>query len=123
MGKRRSDGDAAMGVLIGVGVAAVAGLGTLLLHYFTSGVGEADALFIPNSIEARVDRVVEALNQRFGKRWVNSAVSTLRAGLATVLPAPLVAMVDVVHRVEQVGQHYGWNGFQKRNQAVASYPA
>lgn len=107
---------APVGLIIG-GVVAGA-LGVSLLYYLTSGVGEADAPLIPNSIERHLDNIVDALNRRFGKRWVNQALSTLKAGLSNVLPPQLVALVNVVHRVEQYGQQQGWNGAQKRYQAV-----
>jgi len=115
MGNRRRGDDSFSGLLIGLGVAAA---GAALLHYLTSGVGEADASLIPNSIEDRLDRVVEMLNRKFGKRWVNQALGTLRSGLASVLPPPLVALVEVVHQVERVGAQYNWSGYQKRCEAA-----
>lgn len=63
--------------------------------------------------------MVEALNQRFGKQWVTEVLGTLKAGLEKVLPAPLVALVEVVHRVEKKGQEAGWSGSQKLHQAAA----
>ena len=116
MASRSSNNDGVVGALVGLGVLA---LGALGLHYLTSGVGsENDAPFIPNSIEGRIDKVVEALNRTFGKRWVNQGLATLRRGLASVLPAPLVALVDAVHVAEQQGLAFGWSGYQKRCQAA-----
>lgn len=108
-----------VGWIIGGVLAGATLLGAGLLYYLNSGVGEADAPLIPNSIERHLDNIVDALNRRFGKRWVNQALSTLKAGLSNVLPPQLVALVNVVHRVEQVGQQYGWTGAQKRYQALA----
>jgi hypothetical protein len=113
---RKQQKDETTGILIGVGIVAVAG--ALILHYLTSGVGDANATLVPDGLEVHVDRVVEALNQKFGKRWVNRALATLRAGLASTLPPQLVLLVNTVHRVEQLGQQYGWNGNQKRSHAV-----
>lgn len=116
MTRYRDTSNTGTGLLIGLGVAA--GIGTLVYYYLNSGVGEADAPLIPNSLERHFDRIVDALNRRFGKRWVNQGLSTVKMGLASVLPPQLVALVDVVHRVEQAGQQYGWTGTQKRYQAV-----
>lgn len=93
-------------------------LGAAALYYLKSGAGADDAMLIPNTIEGRLDRVLEALNQRFGKRWVNQTLSTLQQGLSTILPTPLVALVDTVYRVEQYGRQVGWSGNQKRCQAA-----
>jgi hypothetical protein len=107
-----------LGILIGAGSVVTLGLGAALLHYLRSGVGDADASLIPNSIEERLDKVVEALNKKFGKRWVNRGVATLQAGLSTVLPAPLVGLVEVVHRVEHLAEQHGWKSQEKLTQAA-----
>lgn len=106
-------------LIIGAAMTAATALGVGLLYYLKSGSAEADASLIPNSIEQRLDRLVETLNQRFGKQWVTEALGTLQAGLEKILPAPLVALVEVVHRVEKKGQEAGWSGSQKLHQAAA----
>lgn len=106
-------------LIIGAAMTAATALGVGLLYYLKSGTGEADASLIPSSVEQRLDRLVEALNKRFGKQWVTEAMGTLKAGLEKVLPAPLVALVEVVHRIEQQGQEAGWSGAQKLHQAAA----
>lgn len=105
-------------LIIGAAMTAATALGVGLLYYLKSGAGEADASLIPNSVEQRLDRLVEALNKRFGKQWVTEAMDTLQAGLTKVLPAPLVALVEVVHRVERQGKEAGWSGSQKLHQAA-----
>lgn len=105
-------------LIIGGAVTAATALGVGLLYYLKSGIGDSRSSLIPNSIEERLDRLVEALNQRFGKQWVTQALSSLQAGLEKFLPAPLVALVEVVYRVEQTGQEAGWSGAQKRREAV-----
>lgn len=107
-----------VGLLMGAAVTAVTALSVGLLYYLKSGSGEKSASLIPSSLEQKLDSVVEALNRRFGKHWVEQALSTLKAGLERTIPAPLVALVEVVHGVEQIGQKNGWSGLQKRHEAV-----
>lgn len=114
MSGRNGSGGGFAALLVG-GVVVVGGL---LLHYLTSGVGEDDASLIPNAIEDRLDRVVDALNRRFGKQWVQYGIDTLRSGLASLLPQPMVQLVSVVQQVEQAGIRNGWTGYQKRCQAA-----
>ena len=114
MSGRNGSGGGFAALLVG-GVVVVGGL---LLHYLTSGVGEDDASLIPNAIEDRLDRVVGALNRRFGKQWVQYGIDTLRSGLASMLPQPMVQLVSVVQQVEQAGIRNGWTGHQKRCQAA-----
>mgnify|MGYP000862506166 CR=1 FL=1 len=116
--KYQDDSSSGVGTVIGVlSVVAMAGLAAAL-YYLKAGVGEADAAFIPNTIEGRIDRVVAALNQRFGKEWVSRRLSELTAAIQAALPAPLVGFVDVVYQAEQFGKAYRWNGQQKLCHAV-----
>lgn len=114
MSGRNGSGGGLAALLVGGVVVA----GGLLLHYLTSGVGDDDASLIPNAIEDRLDRVVDALNRRFGKQWVQYGIDTLRSGLASMLPQPMVQLVSVVQQIEQVGIRNGWTGYQKRCQAA-----
>lgn len=105
------------------------GLVAALLYYLKEGAGsENDAALIPNSIEAKLDRIVDALNQRFGRQWVNQGLARLEQGLTGFLPAPLVAMVEVVHKTEQWAkqqQAYGVaiNSYGKRRYAATQFQA
>lgn len=114
MSGRNGSGGGLAALLVGGVVVA----GGLLLHYLTSGVGEDDASLIPNAIEDRLDRVVDALNLRFGKQWVQYGIDTLRSGLASMLPQPMVQLVSVVQQVEKAGIRNGWTGYQKQCQAA-----
>lgn len=98
-----------------------------LLYYVKEGAGSAqDAALIPDSIEEKLDRVVDALNERFGKRWVDRGLAALERGLSSVLPTPLVALVSAVHQAEQWAKqqrNYGRmvTGSQKRSYATSIY--
>lgn len=106
-------------LIMGAVVASATALGVGLLYYLKAGLAQSEATLIPDLLEQRLDKVVAALNRRFGKHWVEQALGTLKTGLETMLPAPLVALVEVVHRVEQLGQKQGWDGLHKRQEAVA----
>ncbi len=112
-------------ILGGLGIAVA----TALLYAVKAGAGsENDAALIPNSIEAKLDRIVDALNQRFGRQWVNQGLASLERGLTAILPTSLVAMVDVVHKTEQWAkqrQAYGFtvNSYEKRRYAATAFQA
>lgn len=91
----------------------------MLIDYLGAKTDGGDPALVPRSVEARLDRVVSVLNQRFGKRWVRQGLNTLRTGLAQFLPPQLVALLAVVHYVEVQGQRERWTGHQKRCQAAA----
>lgn len=98
---------------------AAVGAGALFLYYLNAGAGsEKNAALIPDAIEDRLDDVVKALDGKYGKAWVNREIAILKAGLSTILPAPLVSLVDAVTKAEQLGQQYGWDGPQKQMHAV-----
>jgi len=108
-------------------VAAGVLLGGLALYYIKAGAGsEHNAALIPDAIEDQLDRVVDALNRKFGRTWVKSRLATLEQGLSSMLPTPLVALVSVVQQTEQwaEGQRLRGRfvtGAQKRRYAAASY--
>jgi hypothetical protein len=114
MAQRRTNGGTKALVIGGTTV-----LGGLLLYYLLSGAGsENNAPLIPDSIEKHLDRVVDTLNDKFGKKWVNLGIQTLEAGLYSVLPPNVVALVKAVHRAEQAGNRMGLSGSAKRRQAI-----
>jgi len=95
MGRRKSDGDKLLGILL-------LGLGAGLLYYLKTGLDrENNAALIPDSLEGRIDRVVGALNARFGKNWGAWSAEMLKLYLQNTLPQPLVKLVNVVSAVEQ----------------------
>lgn len=100
-------------LLTGLGLSAVVGL----LYYVVAGAGsERNAALIPDSIEARLDKVVDTLNRQYGKQWVAFALSALQEGLSKLLPAHLVALVAAVYKAEQA--HWGLRGDVKRRHAT-----
>lgn len=94
----------------------VAGLG--LLYYAQTGLGkENDSALIPNTLEGKIDALIDALNKRFDKRWVDRGVGVLKYSLHQVLPAELITLVDVVATVENLSK--GWmTGAEKKQLAV-----
>ena len=98
---------------------AAAAAGAIGLYYLLAGAGRANnAALIPDAIEDRIDAVVDALDERYGKAWAQLGLGALQAGLRKVLPAPLVALVDAVYAAEQYGRRHGWTGPQKRAHAT-----
>lgn len=71
-------------------------------------------------IEEQIDRVVTALNARFGKTWRTLALSALKSGLGTTLAGSLVTLIGIVHAIEQQAEEQGWDGAEKRRRAVAA---
>ena len=106
---------------IGLAIAGgAAALGTAAYYYLRDGAGsEKDAALIPKVIEDQLDRVVDALNQHFGRKWVNLGLGALQKGLASVLPLQLVSLVEFVHQAEEIGLQKGWSGAQKQRHASA----
>jgi hypothetical protein len=98
-------------VLGAIGKAVGAGAVMYGLYYLLSGAGsEQNAALIPDSIEDKLDMVVERLNKKFGKAWGQYAIALLEQAL----PGPLVALVQFVHEAEQQN---GLSGASKRGYA------
>ncbi len=112
MGKKKDDSGwwlAALVTLVGVGI----------LYYVQTGKGkENDDALIPNDLEGQVDLVVAKLNERFGKNWVDLGLAVLRDYLQTVVPPPLVDLVDVVISVEQLSKITAMSSSSKQRQAI-----
>lgn len=95
------------------------GVGGFLLYYLVSGAGsEKNAPLIPDSIEGRLDAVVDALNAKLGREWVNYGIHVLEAALSKALPPGLTALISFVHQAEQIGFQRRLSGPQKRMVAV-----
>ena len=113
MGKRKSDGDKLIGALL-------IALGAACLYYLKAGATEKDnAALIPDAVEDRVDALVAALNARVGKDWVKYGAEALKLSLRKALPAPMVALVDVVYAVEQEARRVSLSSAAKRQRAAA----
>ena len=79
------------------------GLG--LLYYAQTGLGkENDSRLIPNTLEGRIDALIAALNNRFGKRWVDFGVVVLKHNLQSALPTSLVTLVNIAATVENLSK-------------------
>ena len=112
MGQRKSDGDKLLGILL-------LGLGVGILYYLKNGLDrENNAALIPDSIEGRIDRVVGALNARFGKNWGAWSAEMLKLYLQNTLPQPLVKLVNVVSAVEQEAKWVHMASNIKRQRAL-----
>jgi hypothetical protein len=70
-------------------------------------------------MEGKIDRVVEELNRRFGKRWVNVGLDAVMAHLQRTLPPPVVVVANAVFEVEQMSRYVRMTGFEKRQAAAA----
>lgn len=96
------------------------GLGILLagvLYYQLAGRGKGNALLIPDSLEGRIDRVVEALNGAFGQWWVNVAFDALQAHVVRTMPG-LAGLVNAVYRAELAYRGYVNAGVAKKQAAM-----
>lgn len=99
---------------------ALVALGTYILYYLTTGHGrENNAALIPDTLEDKIDRVVEVLNAQVGKNWAAWGAETLKTYLRNTLPRPLVTLVDVVHAVEQEARRGRIPRYAKRQYAIA----
>jgi len=112
MGKKMSDGEK---LLVGAGI----GLGLIGLYYLTAGYDrENNAAFIPDSLEDRIDRVVNTINAQVGKEWGYQGAETLKLILRGALPPYLVALVDVVYTIEQESRRIRMDSDTKRRRAA-----
>jgi hypothetical protein len=94
----------------------LAGLG---LYYLQTGLGtQNDAVLVPNTLEGKIDTLVAALNERFGKDWVNVGLNLLKHSLQNELPSPLVNLIGVVALVENTSKGRWMTSSDKRQLAV-----
>lgn len=102
-----------LGVVIGVGIGAVA------VYYLTAGRGEeTNAALLPDDLEGRIDFVVEALNTDFGKSWVDRGLDALEIYLKGMLPWQVVALIGVIYQVEQLSKTRYMSSQAKKEMAV-----
>lgn len=110
MAKKQDDG------LLIVGLVAA---GLALLYYAQTGVGEEkDSALLPNTLESKIDALIAALNQRFGKGWVDFGVTVLKNHLRKMLPISLVTLVDIVATVEVTSKVRPMTSYEKQQAAV-----
>jgi hypothetical protein len=95
-----------------VGLFGLLAFGAALYWLIAGGAGRREQ--IPESLEERIDHVVEALNDRYGKDWGSKDLRALEAGLRGVLPAKLLSLLDVVHVVEEHAAQWGLSSSTKR---------
>lgn len=69
---------------------------------------------LPAAPEHRIDAVVATLNRTFGKDWVHMSAGRLKSRLRDALPAPLLALVEVVHMIEDHATDRPLSGATKR---------
>lgn len=102
-----------LGIVIGVGI------GAFTLYYLTAGRGEeSDAALIPADLEGRIDFVVDALNRKFDKWWVDRGLDVLEIYLKGILPWQVVALIGVIYQVEQLSKTRPMSSQAKKETAV-----
>lgn len=113
MGKGRSQGGEGW-IIAGLGLLILAGL----VYYSETGPGEEnDSALIPNDLEGKIDFLVAALNTRFTKQWVDRGFNAIRSYLGQTHPT-LLALVDVVIRVELESRQHSMTSYAKKQQAL-----
>lgn len=105
---KRGGGDAGTALLL---ISSVA-----LLAYLVGGRGKANSPLLPDHIEDRIDRVVAALNQMFGKYWVTVALNVLQRQIELAMPGA-AAVVNAVYRAERY--YVGQAGAAKKKKQAA----
>lgn len=66
----------------------------------------------------RLGAVVDALNAKLGREWVNYGIHILEAALSKALPPGLTALISIVHQAAQIGFQRRLFSAQKRMVAV-----
>lgn len=108
---RRRDDDDWLGRLL---FALIVGGGTLALVYSQSGRREDNSTLLPDEIEKHIDDAVAALDEEFGKRWVNEGLDVVAAFLRGVLPRQMVLLADAFYRAESEFRYEPKAGYAKK---------
>lgn len=116
-GKGNNDWEKLILALLGL-----AGLGALI--YAQTGKGQDNAPLIPDEFERQIDDAVAALNQRFGKQWVDWSINIVQSYLRSILPPHLVRLADIIIQVEllsrqaQMAGQGKMSGYAKKQEAL-----
>lgn len=112
--KKGNDGWWIAGLIVG---------GAALLYYLQTGLNNENSALIPDTVEGKVDALIDRLNKKFGKQWVDLGVWYLKSQLQSTLPAGLVGLIDVVAEVENMSKIRPMTGLQKRQIAIQMFRA
>jgi|ERR1051325_3447840 hypothetical protein len=102
----------------GLWIAGVVVGGLALLYYLQTDLEKENSLLIPDSLEGKIDALVERLNKTFGKLWIDLGVWYLKSQLQNALPVSLVSLIDVVAQVENISKLRPMWGYEKQQLAV-----
>jgi hypothetical protein len=95
------------------------GSAVILLAYLTSGRGEENSPIIPDSLEDKIDLVVDRLNKKFGSQWVTFGLDVLQAHLQRTVPQA-AWLVNAVYSAEQAYGYIQKAGATKKQAALQS---
>lgn len=87
-------------------------LGAVLVYLIT-GKGRNNSSLIPDAVEDRIDRLIEALNGAFGQRWVDYGLNALQAHIERTMPQ-FAVLVRLVYWAEQQYRLYPHSGAAKK---------
>jgi hypothetical protein len=74
--------------------------GVVLLAWLLNGRGKQNSSLVPDAIENQLDRLVDALNKKFGHRWVTAGLDLLQDYLQRALPG-LAGLLNTVLWIEK----------------------
>ena len=107
----KSGGDDALKLVLG-GLAVVGAVWAL--SWLQTGRGTNNSPLVPDAIEDPLDRVVAALNDKFGHQWVDRTLNVLQAYIERTMPE-VAGLVSLVHRAERA--YSGFAGSVKKQAA------
>lgn len=114
MGKGKGGGDDWWKILL----ALIGGASVVGLVYSQTGWGKDNAALIPDEVERHIDGGVEALNRRFGKRWVEAGKNVVTYFLRGILPPHLVKLADAIVAVELESRRRPMTSYDKKQAAA-----
>lgn len=110
-------GQVALGAL---GLAGATIGAVLVYNYAKSGGGsKKNAVLIPDTIEDRIDLIVDMLNAKWpDKRWADKGLHTVASYLESTLPPEVTRLIDVIQEAETQGAKQNLSGPLKLALAV-----